>query len=150
MPLTLFSPAPDFCLPATDDSIFTLSDYKGRSMVIFFYPKDFTPTCTREVCKFRDHYGDLTQQGIIVVGISRDKLATHKRFKRDFKLPYELLSDEYGKVAKLYKAIFPILGITRRTTYFLNETHQIIAVYNRLIEHSKHVEKMLEVVRNLK
>jgi peroxiredoxin Q/BCP len=95
-------PAPDFTLPADDGSTVRLSDLRGRSVVVYFYPKDDTPGCTAQACSLRDGYGDLEAANATVLGISPDGVASHQRFKDKFGLPFPLLADEGHQVAEAY------------------------------------------------
>ena len=85
--------APDFSLPGSDGKIHSLQGYRGKNVLLYFYPKDNTPGCTREACGFRDVYKLLEDKNTIVLGVSRDSLAAHHRFITDNKLPFVLLSD---------------------------------------------------------
>ena len=147
MPLNVGDIAPDFTLPSTTGVDFSLSkDKKDLPVVIYFYPKDFTPGCTREACEFRDHFSFFQDLGIDVYGISRDNIATHDDFKKAMKLPFELLSDRSGKVAGLYKASIPLINFTRRVTYLLDKQHRIAAVYENLFGAEKHIKEMIAKV----
>lgn len=147
MALPLYSQAPDFTLPATSGSNFRLSrDMAGKPCIIYFYPKDFTGVCTAEACSFRDHFEAFRNLDIAVIGISRDSIATHLRFIKQYQLPFELLSDEDGKVTKLYHAAIPLIGIPKRITYLLDAAHKIVAVHEALFEGSEHVRTMLQAL----
>ncbi len=143
MALKIESQAPNFSLPSTDGTIFTLNNLIGTAMVIYFYPKDFTPGCTKEACEFRDQFATFRNLEIPVFGISKDNIATHLRFKQAHQLPFELLADKNGKVAKMYKAIMPVVGLTKRITYLLNKSHKIIAVHDALTGSTNHVHEMI-------
>ncbi|MCW4012068.1 MAG: peroxiredoxin, partial [Candidatus Bathyarchaeota archaeon] len=98
-------PAPDFTLPDQDGEPVTISSYHGESsVVLFFYPKDFSPGCTTQACHFRDSYEDFTDLGAEVLGVSSDSVESHKRFLDEYLFPFRLLSDEGDKVRKLYGA----------------------------------------------
>ena len=100
--------APDFELKDANGISFRLSEYIGKSpIVLFFYPKDFTPGCTAEACSFRDQYQAFVDAGAMVIGISGDSEKSHQRFAKRFNLPYTLLSDPQGKVSSLF-------GVQRR------------------------------------
>jgi thioredoxin-dependent peroxiredoxin len=96
--------APPFSLKGSDGKIHSLKDYKGKTVVLYFYPKDNTPGCTKEACGFRDRHEELTKQNVVVLGVSRDDEASHDRFIADFKLPFVLLSDPDAQVMKAYGA----------------------------------------------
>ncbi len=96
--------APDFSLPDQDGKTKTLGDYKGRWLVVYFYPKDDTPGCTKEACSFRDEYSYIQEQGAEVIGISKDSPASHKKFAEKYNLNFTLLSDESLDTIKAYGA----------------------------------------------
>ncbi|MDQ3535561.1 MAG: peroxiredoxin [Bacteroidota bacterium] len=147
MPLKVDQKAPDFTLPSTHKNNFTLSlDAKDTPCIIYFYPKDFTGGCTKEACEFRDSFEEFKDLNISIYGISRDNIATHMKFKKAYKLPFHLLSDEDGTVASKYGASLPLLNFTRRITYLLDENHIIRAVYTNLFDASQHIKEMVEEV----
>lgn len=149
MPLEINQPAPDFSLPSTSGKMFTLSkDMLNKPCIIYFYPKDFTPGCTKEACEFRDTFSMFRDLDIAVVGISRDDIATHLEFKAQYKLPFELLSDTEGKIASLYGATMPLIKFTRRITYLLDKKHKIATVYENLFAAEKHIKTMIEKVKS--
>lgn len=144
MALLVNTKAPDFTLPSTSGKDFNLYTHAaGKPIVIYFYPKDFTTGCTTEACSFRDHFETFKQLNTLVVGISKDDLATHAAFKKEFNLPFELLSDTHHSVAKAYDAYIPLINFTRRITYLLDGQQRIVAVYENLINAKKHIEQML-------
>lgn len=96
--------APHFSLPDQNGITHVLSDYKGRWIILYFYPKDDTAGCTREACEFRDIHNKLTKKGIVVLGISKDSVASHTRFAKKYNLPFPLLSDESLTTIKAYGA----------------------------------------------
>ncbi|MHB8874128.1 MAG: thioredoxin-dependent thiol peroxidase [Myxococcaceae bacterium] len=96
--------APAFSLKDQDGKLVRLSDFKGKRVVLFFYPKDNTSGCTREACSFRDHYGELKKKGAVVLGVSKDDEKSHARFAEKFELPFPLLVDEDHKVAEAFGA----------------------------------------------
>ncbi len=97
-------PAPDFELPDENGKLHKLSDYKGKFVVLYFYPKDDTPGCTTEACGFRDNYTAYTKAGAVILGVSPDSSKSHTKFKTKFELPFTLLADEGHKVCELYGA----------------------------------------------
>ncbi|WKN40896.1 peroxiredoxin [Tunicatimonas pelagia] len=148
MPLKVNQPAPDIYLPSTSGSHFKLSrDLANQPGIIYFYPKDFTPGCTQEACSFRDSFSVFRDLNITVVGISRDSIESHQKFKQQHKLPFELLSDKSGEVAKKYQALVPFLKVVRRVTYLLDANHKIAAVYEDMFGAEKHIKQMIEAVK---
>lgn len=94
--------APEFQLKDDTGKEVALSDFKGKTVVLYFYPKDDTPGCTKEACDFRDRYQQFRKKGAAILGVSRDDVDSHARFKKKFDLPFPLLSDESGAVTKAY------------------------------------------------
>src|SRR6266542_5092839 len=95
-------PAPDFRLPADDGKTYALKDLRGQKVVLYFYPKDDTPGCTKEACSFRDAFADFKKRGIEVLGVSVDSEASHKKFAAKYKLPFTLLADPDHAIADAY------------------------------------------------
>jgi len=146
MALSLHEKAPDFTLPATGNKNITLSkDFEGQPLILYFYPKDFTPGCTTEACSFRDTILSLKDVAINIIGISKDDILTHERFKKIHNLPFDLLSDLSGEVIKKYDAMLPILNIVKRVTYVLDENHTIIGIYQNMFDAKSHVSRMTSI-----
>ena len=143
MPLKEQQKAPDFELQSTSGNIFKLSEQAGEPLILFFYPKNFTKVCTAEVCEFRDAFSEFKNLKVKVVGISQDTINSHQKFKEENKLPFELLSDPKGKVAKLFKAVIPVIGMNRRITYLLDKELKIKAVYENMFTAEQHVKQMI-------
>ena len=102
MPAQMNTPAPNFSLADETGTFHKLSDYQGKPVVLYFYPKDDTPGCTKEACGFRDQYHEYTDVGVVVIGVSPDTSRSHAKFKSKFSLPFTLLADEDHKVCELY------------------------------------------------
>ena len=102
MNLQIGDEAPDFAIPDQDGIVHKLSDYQGRKLVIYFYPKDDTPGCTAQACNLRDNYYDLRQKGYEVIGVSVDDEKSHQKFIKKFELPFTLLSDTDKKMVEAY------------------------------------------------
>ena len=102
MTLTIGDKAPDFAIPDQDGIVHKLSDYAGRKLVIYFYPKDDTPGCTAQACNLRDNYYDLRQKGFEVIGVSVDDEKSHQKFIKKFELPFTLLSDTDKTMVEAY------------------------------------------------
>ena len=96
------TPAPDFELESDDGATVRLSDLRGKPVVLYFYPKDNTPGCTKQACGFRDAYGEYEQRGAVVLGVSPDDVASHVKFKQKYELPFTLLADPEHEVAERY------------------------------------------------
>lgn len=140
--------APDFSTNAVvDDQIvpLKLSDYRGRKVVLYFYPKDNTPGCTKEACTFRDGYAPLNAWGIALLGCSVDSADAHKNFAKKYHLNFPLLLDPDKKIAKAYGADngIPILGLDRRITYVIGEDGKILKVYPR-VDPSLHANQIIQ------
>ena len=100
--VALGEPAPDFALTADDGRTVSLKDFQGKKVVLYFYPKDDTPGCTTEACSFRDNLARVTTKGAVVLGVSRDDTASHRKFKDKYDLNFPLLSDDSGAVTEAY------------------------------------------------
>ena len=96
--------APAFALRDQDGNMHRLSDYRGRTVVLYFYPRDETPGCTAEACSFRDHFDEITEEGAVILGVSTDSAASHQKFRAKHDLPFPLLVDADAKVATVYGA----------------------------------------------
>lgn len=149
---TIGKPAPDFTLPSTSGEPVNLKSYKGKkTVVLYFYPKDESSGCTREACDLRDHFAELEQHGVVVLGVSTDPMETHLKFKEKHKLPFPLLSDEDATVSKMYgvykqKNVYgkKSLGI-ERTTFVIDKTGRIATSYPK-VKVEGHVQDILEFV----
>lgn len=94
--------APDFTAPTSGGGTVSLADLRGKNIVLYFYPKDDTPGCTKEACAFRDHFADFKKRGAVVLGVSPDPVKSHDKFVEKYKLPFTLLSDEDKKIVNAY------------------------------------------------
>lgn len=139
--------APDFELPDQDGKPVRLSRFRGKSaVVVYFYPKDDTGGCTIEACKFRDDYAAFKEAGAEVIGISVDSRESHEQFAAKHRLPFTLLSDEDGRVRKLYgvKKTFGILP--GRATYVIDRSGIVRHVFSSQSQPAKHVEEALRAL----
>jgi len=142
--------APDFTLPSQMGDNVTLSEYFGKkNIVLYFYPKDETRGCTREACEFRDQYDVFTGLGAEVLGVSSDTLESHKSFATHHGLPFLLLSDEDGKVRKLYGATSTMGIIPGRVTYIIDKKGIVRHVFSSQFQPEKHIEEALKVLKEL-
>ena len=147
MPLPAGIPAPDFNLLDDTNTPRQLSDFRGRNVVLYFYPEDDTPGCTKEACNFRDDYSAYEKAGVVILGVSPDDVASHVKFKKKFQLPFPLLADEGHKVCDLYGVWGPKKYLGKeyegvlRTTFLIDENGNIVKVFEqvRAAEHSTEV-----------
>lgn len=125
-----------------------ISDYIGKkNLVLFFYPKDDTPGCTREACSFRDQYEDFKDAGAEVFGISGQSVESHKNFAKKYNLDYNLLSDEGNKIRKLFGVPTNMFGLLPgRVTYVADKTGKVIYIFNSQTQVEKHVDEALKVL----
>lgn len=143
------SKAPEINLESTSGSTFSLrKDMAGKSCIIYFYPKDFTPGCTEEACSFRDEFSEFRDLDIPVFGISKDSIKTHQRFKAQHQLPFELLSDPTGAVCKKYQALVPVIGLPKRITYLIDGEGRIVASYQNMFGAGQHIRQMIKILKN--
>jgi peroxiredoxin Q/BCP len=140
--------APDFSLPDQDGVIHGLSGYKGKWVLLYFYPKDNTPGCTIEACTIRDQFKDFQKIGAVVLGVSTDSVKSHKKFADGFNVPFTLLADEHKEVVGRY-GVFgekKMMGRTymgiRRTSFLINPGGKIAKVYER-VKPEKHAAEVL-------
>ncbi len=145
-------PVPDFTLPASNGQDISLSDFKGKKVVIYFYPKDMTPGCTAESCDFRDYHPQFKQHNTEVIGISPDDLKSHDKFINKHQLPFLLLSDEDHQVAEMFEVWKPkkmfgkeFMGI-ERSTFLIDEEGKLLKEW-RKVKVSGHVEEVLAAVK---
>ena len=146
--------APDFTLPNQHDKEYTLSDYKGKWVVLYFYPKDMTPGCITEACTFRDELPDFSKIGAEIFGISKDSVARHKKFAEKYDLPFSLLSDENGNVCetyetwqkkKLYGREFMVIV---RSSYIIDPKGNIAEVYPK-VKVKEHAAEVLDFLKTV-
>ncbi len=148
MSIQIGQKAPLFELPSTSGDTFNLETRIGKYTVLYFYPKDFTYGCTKEACSFRDEFSSFRDLGIDVYGINKDDMSTHKRFKSQLELPFDLLCDSDLKVAKKYNAVVPFIGMVKRVTYLLDPELRIVGSYDSMTGFDKHVRKILALTKS--
>ncbi|MCD8006633.1 MAG: peroxiredoxin [Oscillospiraceae bacterium] len=151
--LPINAPAPAFALPDQNGAIHTLSEYAGRKLILYFYPKDMTPGCTKQAVGFAELNSQFEALGVTVVGVSKDSVASHKKFEEKYALPFTILSDvdktcieayDVWKEKKNYGKIS--MGVVR-TTYLIDENGVIIYASDK-VKAAENPGKMLEMVRN--
>lgn len=147
MPLAVGDAAPNFTVKDTIGKTVVLSEYAGKPVVLYFYPKDDTPGCTKEACSFRDNYQQYLSQGIAVLGVSLDDQASHQQFTEKFNLPFPLLADVDGTIAKAYDVLTERNGTpyAQRVTYVIDGDGKIAQVYTT-IQTDTHASDILATI----
>ncbi|MBI5217241.1 MAG: thioredoxin-dependent thiol peroxidase [Ignavibacteriae bacterium] len=151
MKLKIGDKAPDFSLPDAHGNIVSLKDFKGKKLVLYFYPKDDTPGCTKESCSFRDNLARVKSKGAEIVGMSADSVKSHAKFAEKYELPFTLLSDENKEVINAYdvwqqKSFMgkKYMGIVR-TTFIIDEKGKIAHIFEN-VKVANHTEEVLELL----
>jgi peroxiredoxin Q/BCP len=142
--------APGFTLMDQDGKQRALGDYHGRWVVLYFYPRDDTPGCTTEACRFRDDIHSLRELGIAILGVSLDDVASHEAFAEEYHLPFPLLSDPKGKVAKTYGSLFRLgpLRFAKRHTFIIDPQGRIAKIY-RDVKPQTHSDQVIADLKAL-
>jgi peroxiredoxin Q/BCP len=146
------SNAPEFSLPADDGKTVALKDLRGSPVVLYFYPKDDTPGCTKEACQFRDSWKDVEQAGAVVLGVSPDSVTSHEKFKQKYNLPFPLLADVDHQVATAYGAWGEKSRYGRtyqgilRTTFLINREGRVARVFEN-VKPEGHAAEVLAALR---
>jgi peroxiredoxin Q/BCP len=140
------TPAPEFSLQDHTGTVRALSEFKGSYVVLYFYPKDDTPGCTKEACMIRDSYNDFETNGIVVLGVSKDSPASHVKFREKYELPFILLSDMDKSVINAYGA--DGLLFNKRITYIIDPNGIIAKIYPN-VEPASHAMELLQDIKNL-
>lgn len=140
-------PLPDFKLPDQDWNDLKSDELIGEPFVIYFYPKDDTPGCTKQACAFRDHFADFEDHGVRVIGVSPDTPEAHRRFKEKYNLPFTLLSDTNRSVQKAFGVSSSLFGLLPgRVTFVFDEQGRLIHEFSSHVNMEKHVEESLEAI----
>lgn len=142
---------PDFSLYDQNGELFQLAAHLGKhNLVIYFYPKDDTPGCTKEACAFRDMYEDFTDAGAEVIGISSDSRKSHSEFAAKHKLPFSLLSDEDKRVRRLFGVPTNFMGLLpRRVTYIIDKQGTVRHIFSSQTQTEKHAEESIRILKSL-
>ncbi|KAG9443696.1 hypothetical protein H6P81_015036 [Aristolochia fimbriata] len=144
------SSPPSFTLKDQDGKSVSLSKFKGKPVVVYFYPADETPGCTKQACAFRDSYEKFKKAGAEVIGISGDDTASHKAFVKKYRLPFTLLSDEGNKVRKDWGVPSDLFGtLPGRQTYVLDKKGVVQLIYNNQFQPEKHIDETLKLLQSL-
>jgi thioredoxin-dependent peroxiredoxin len=139
--------APPFSARAANGSAISLADYAGRSLIVYFFHKAFTPNCTIETKGFRDNYDELAALGYEVVGISTDSQETQCRFAAHHGVTYPMIADETRTIARAYSVLWPLIPYARRVAYVLDEAHVIRAVFRHEFQANRHLDEVLRFAR---
>lgn len=153
MPISAGTPAPEFEMFDDTNTMRKLSDFRGKNVVLYFYPADDTPGCTKEACNFRDDYSAYENAGVVILGVSPDDPQSHAKFKKKFQLPFPLLADDGHRVCDTYGVWGPKKFMGRayegvlRTTFLINGNGEIVKVFEnvRPAEHSGEVLSALGI-----
>lgn len=140
--------APDFAAKNQDGKEIHLSDFKGKPVLLYFYPKDDTPGCTTEACSFRDEYRKFSALGAIILGVSRQDQKSHRAFRAKYHLPFDLLSDPDGSLAKMFGVdTMPIVGYIKRESVLISPNGKVIQVYKK-VDPATHTAEALKDLQN--
>lgn len=151
MPISAGIPAPDFELLDDTNTLRKLSEFRGRNIVLYFYPKDDTPGCTKEACNFRDDYSGFEKAGVVILGVSPDSVESHVKFRKKFQLPFPLLADEGHKVCDLYQVWGPKIFLGKsyegvlRTTFVIDGNGTVTRVFEN-VRPAQHSAELLSVL----
>ena len=152
--LTVGKPAPDFSMPVSDASSVSLATLKGKKVVLYFYPKDDTPGCTIEAKDFRDHIAEFEKAGAVIIGVSKDSIKSHEKFREKFCLPFPLASDDTGACCEAYgvwkeKSMYgkTYMGI-ERSTFLIDGNGMLRTIWNK-VKVDGHVAEVLAAVKAL-
>jgi len=146
--LEIGTKAPDFTLPDQNGNMHSLSEYRGKKVILYFYPKDNTAGCTKQACGFAERYPQFTEKGAVVLGVSKDSVASHKKFEEKYGLPFTLLADpelvaiqayDVWQEKKNYGKTY--MGVVR-TTYLIDENGKIVKVFDK-VKAADNPEQML-------
>jgi len=150
--LELNDSIPDFSAKDQFGNTFTLSSVLGKkNLVIYFYPKDDSPGCTKEACSFRDQFDVFNQSDALIIGISSQSVESHKKFAEKHRLNYTLLADEKNELRNLFGVPTNFFGLLPgRVTYIVNKAGKVIYIFSSQIQAEKHVEEALNILKNLK
>ena len=142
--------APEFELPDQNGIVRSLAEFSGHWRVLYFYPKDDTPGCTEEACRFRDDFAALNALGAVVIGISMDTPASHARFAGKYQLPFYLLADKNGAITRAYGALmkFGLIRLARRYTFIIDPTGRIAKAYQS-VDPASHSREVIGELRKL-
>lgn len=145
--LAIGDKVPQFSLKDQNGNDFKVEDYKGKKLIIYFYPKDESAVCTKEACAFRDNYDIFTEKGAVVVGINAASVESHKKFAVNQRLNFKLLSDPGNQVLKLF-GVKNILFLTGRETFVINEEGIVVFKYRGFLNGNAHIQETLQYLED--
>ncbi|HCB12766.1 MAG TPA: peroxiredoxin [Gammaproteobacteria bacterium] len=154
MKLKIGDPAPQFTATATDNSTVKLSDYFGQKLVLYFYPMDDTPGCTKQACSLRDHYQEIQDKDAAILGVSTQDVASHQRFTEKYNISFPLIADTDGAVSRAYGAIgsgglmgttASLFGVASRITYLIDESGHIAHILDKP-DCANHAQEVLNLL----
>ena len=150
MKVNIGDTAPDFTLKSQTSGTVSLSQFRGKkNVVLYFYPKDESPGCTREACTFRDSYELFTDLGAEVIGVSADTVESHKAFADHYSLPFTLLSDPDNRIRQLYGATSALGFVPGRVTFVIDRKGIVRHVFSSQLQPEKHIEEAREILKKL-
>jgi thioredoxin-dependent peroxiredoxin len=142
--------APDFTATLDDGATFHLADHRGKeNIVLYFYPRDFTPGCTKQACSFRDNYDEISKYDAMIVGVSADSAGQHGKFREQFNLPFPLITDAGRDLMEKYAARGMFSFLSPRITYVIDKQGIVRAAMRHDIQVTRHVDEVLEALRAL-
>jgi thioredoxin-dependent peroxiredoxin len=141
--------APEIDLPTSDGKRFRLADRRGKWVVVYFFPKAFTPGCTKESCNFRDNGPEIRELGAEIVGISTDELKKQTDFAESLSVDFPLAADADGRVSKAWGVLWPVLGVARRATFIVDPQGKIAASYWHELAVAKHLDDVVNFLRRV-
>ncbi len=151
MTLQLGTPLPDVALTSSDGDLVRLRDFVGtKILVVYFYPKDYTPGCTKQACGFRDAYEQFTAAGAEVIGISGGELVVHAAFRAEHQLPFKLLADPDAKARAAFDVGKTLKLVEARVTFVIDRSGLVRHVFDSMLRVNKHIADALAVVRDLR
>lgn len=149
--LEIGTKAPDFTLLDQNGNTVSLSDYKGKKVILYFYPRDNTPGCTKQACGFAEHYPQFMEKGAVVLGVSKDSVASHKKFEEKYQLPFTLISDPELVAIQAYdvwkeKNMYgkKVMGVVR-TTYLIDEEGMIVKAFGKVKAADNPIQMLNEI-----
>jgi peroxiredoxin Q/BCP len=144
--LPVGAPVPDFSAPNQDGKAVTLSEFKGKPVLVYFYPKDDTPGCTKEACALRDRFTKFQAAGIVILGVSRQDGESHRAFRAKYHLPFDLLTDRDGAVSKLLGVeTYPLIGVHKRQSLLIGADGKLVAFYGA-VDPETHADEVLRTL----